>query len=439
MRRIKWVCAFFFSIGITTSFSQTSTISPYSRYGIGVLRSESFLQNFSLGGIGLGLKSNIDINISNPASYSEITLSTFEVGFTNNSLSLDDGIQQQSRNNPYIDHIAFAFPIINKRLGMSFGLLPISTIGYDFTNVLDDPIAGDVSIFSNGNGGLNKAYLGTGFSFYTDSLSTISFGVNGNFIFGSTQVDERIVYGELSNSLNLWFLEEKSIADVNVDFGVQYQKVITKYNEKTRAKDTYKFTIGAIADFGTDLNGKRTEIIRTFSGSADFGVVKDTISFIDEADNITRLPTEYGIGFSIEKFNKWLIGVDYKTANWSSIASNDPVFDYNSNYMIAAGFQFIPKYNDYQGSYLNRITYRFGGRYSTSYILVNNQKLNEYGITFGVKLPLRRSGTSFPGLSLGGEYGSRGQIENNLIRETFFNFNVGVTINDKWFNKRKYD
>jgi hypothetical protein len=437
MKKTKYIFTLLLLLGVSVGFSQSTTFSPYSKYGIGVIRSESFSQNFSMGGVGIGLKPNLNINLSNPASYSGILATTFEVGFTNNALTIDDGNQQQNRNNPYIDHLAFAFPVIKTKWGMSFGLLPISSIGYGYEYTEIDPIAGSISILSNGEGGLNKFYFGNGFNINLDSTSSLSLGANGNYIFGSSERDEKVVYGEVANALNFWSLKTSSVADVNVDFGLQYQKKFTKFNVEKNDKDVYILTLGGTIALASDLNTKRSEIVRSFVGTTESGSIKDTALIIEDEKTITQLPLEYGFGISFAKDKKWLFAVDFKMADWSSLTSTSSVFSYNSNYSIASGFELTPKYNDRK--YLKRISYRFGTRYSTSYITVNNEVLNEYGIAFGVKLPLRRSGTSIPGVNLGIEYGSRGKTGNGSIKETFYNFNVGITINDRWFQKRKYD
>ena len=415
-----------------TAFSQATTNSPYSKYGIGVIRTSGFSQNFTMGGIGIGLRSDRDIGLQNPASYSGIVVTTFDLGYTNNALWLSDGTESQYQNNPYIDHVAFAFPLIKKVWGMSFGFLPYSNIGYDYSEIINDSIAGSVSNYSQGEGAINKAYFGNGFALKIDSTSTISAGVNAYFLFGSMSHDQKIIYGDLPNGLNLWNAKDVSMADFGTDFGLQYQKNFTKSND-----EKYKLTIGVTYGLAADLAAKRTELLRTFTGTIDFGTIKDTASFIDDVEDIIQLPSELGFGISLEKQNKWLIGVDYKTANWGAILSNDPLYSYQSNYFIAVGVQVIPKHDG--NNYFKIIAYRIGSRYNTSYLVINNTNWSEYGITFGMGLPLRKAEESYPRLNLGVEYGNRGTTDGGLIKEKFINFNLGITINSVWFQKRKYD
>ncbi len=427
-----FIILFLFLIMGASVFSQSTTNSPYSKYGVGILRAQYFSQNFGMGGAGIGLRSDRNIGIQNPASYSGITVTTFDLGYTNNALWLDDGTETQYQNNPYIDHIAFAFPMVKKVWGMSFGALPFSNVGYQFDEVINDPIAGDVSIFNEGEGAINKAYLGNALAFKLDSTSLISFGANTYFLFGSISRDQKVIFGDLANSFNIWQTEDISVSDFGVDFGVQYQKSFVNTKE-----DKFKLILGATYGLSADMNAKRTALTRTFTGNIDFGTIKDTAEFIDDVDDVLQLPSELGFGVSLEKQNKWLLAIDYKASNWGSVASNDPLITFKSNYSLATGIQIIPKYDG--NNYFQRLAYRVGARYATSHIAVNNIDWSEYGITFGIGLPIRKSEFSYPRLNLGLEYGSRGTIDSGLIKEKFLNFNLGITINAVWFRKRKYD
>lgn len=414
-------------------FSQATTNSPYSRFGFGNLRSESFNQNFALAGTGIGLRSNSNINAINPASYSEISITSFEISATNNALWLSDGTQSQFQNNPYINYISFAFPIISNKWGMAFGAMPFSSVGYNYTNSKTDSIAGGVNYYYQGDGGLTKLFFGNALKFKIDSTSSISAGHNLSFLFGNINTDKKIIYGGLSNGFNIWEVNNKHIADVSSDFGIQYQKTFT--NAKA---EKYILTIGAIYALAADLQTKKTLNIRTFTGNIDFGAIRDTITYLEDVSDITSIPAKIGGGLSLEKDKKWTLALDFKTTSWGKIKSDETNVSYKDNYTISSGFEIIPKYDAFT-NYFKRIKYKVGVRYSTSYLLINNNDINEYGITVGLGLPIKRTDTSMPGLNIGVEYGNRGAETNGLVKETFVNFNVGLTINDRWFIKRKYD
>jgi hypothetical protein len=60
-------------------------------------------------------------------------------------------------------------------------------------------------------------------------------------------------------------------------------------------------------------------------------------------------------------------------------------------------------------------------------------------MTLGIGYPIRRTNLSIGQINASLELGRRGVAENGLVRESFTRFSVGLTFNDKWFIKRRYD
>ncbi len=416
------------------AFAQKSTISPYSKYGVGLLIPENFNQNFGMGGAGLGLRSNTNINYLNPASYSELTITTVEFGLTTSGLWLENGTQSQFQNNTYINHIAFGFPVINNKWGMSFGIMPYSKVGYDYHNTVSDSVAGDIDFYYKGDGGLNQVYFGNAVKFKIDTTSNISVGFNGSVLFGNFTSDKKVIYGDLANSYNLWEFSRTSIVDLNFIGGIQYTKSF-----RNAKAEKYNLILGTTYELAADLNAEQTQLNRTFKGNIDFGTIEDTIVNTVDVPTILELPSKIGVGVVFEKENKWILAADVKSASWGQLTQ--PVnqnYAYQNDLTLNAGVEYIPDYNSFN-HYFKRVKYRLGFRYSTGYLKVDNQSISDYGITFGLFLPVKRTDTAFPGLNIAIEYGGRGKASAGLVQEKYLNFNLGITINDRWFIKRKYD
>ena len=111
-------------------------------------------------------------------------------------------------------------------------------------------------------------------------------------------------------------------------------------------------------------------------------------------------------------------------------------FTYEDASTFALGGFYIPDYTAFN-KYLKRITYRAGVRFSNTGMVINDTSVDDFGITFGVGLPLGANGGSFSNLNLGFEYGTRGTTDFMLIEENYFKINVGLSLNDRWFQKRK--
>jgi long-subunit fatty acid transport protein len=70
------------------SFAQQGTASPYSYYGIGDVRYKGTAEIRSMAGIAVE-QDSIHLNIDNPASYSNLKLTTFALGGLYNSTQVN--------------------------------------------------------------------------------------------------------------------------------------------------------------------------------------------------------------------------------------------------------------------------------------------------------------------------------------------------------------
>ena len=120
--------------------------SPYSRYGVGNLVPAGNIFNRGMGGISAGFTDPVTINNINPASYSTIVYTTLDVGveYDGRIIKSLNPVGTYQSNNGIISYLQVAFPLLsdNKKAeknkvswGLSFGLKPISKIGYKI-NVL---------------------------------------------------------------------------------------------------------------------------------------------------------------------------------------------------------------------------------------------------------------------------------------------------------------
>ena len=135
-------------------------------------------------------------------------------------------------------------------------------------------------------------------------------------------------------------------------------------------------------------------------------------------------------GVCLRNTGHWLIGADYSIQQWSNFETNGVKDSLNDSWRVSLGAQFTP------GETARSLTYRLGGHYEQTYFNFNGYKINETGISFGMGIPVKKAGTN---LHLSFELGSRGTVEHNLIKENYLRFTLGLTINDKWFIKPKYD
>ena len=141
----------------------------------------------------------------------------------------------------------------------------------------------------------------------------------------------------------------------------------------------------------------------------------------------------------------------YAMQDWSlykEVYGNKTNYDTLSNSsQMSLGVRYRPSKVFSQKSFFERTQYRLGFRYNETPLKYNGTALNEFGMSFGLGLPITRSSysqsnyTSVTTFHVGVEYGSRGTTDNNLIKENFTNIFIGISImpsrSDRWFRKRK--
>lgn len=422
--------------------AQKNTDSPYSRYGIGLINTATFNGNFGMGGAGIAwrpfqykpliydslARSNAklndrgtnQINGVNPASFSNISLTTFEAALVSRNVNYSSGEQNRVGSNTQFSHMSIAFPV-GERLGIGFGIRPYSFVGYDYSNtsIVND---NSVNYINEGSGGINETFVGIGYSF----LSNFSVGLSGKYFFGKIIDNRRVVYGANStNFFNTLDQREIKISSLALDFGIQYFKDL---NSK------YRFIAGALVSPNDQLNAEQSRLVRNYTGGINVERFKDTSIFIDDQSTDLANNATYGVGVSIEKKLKWMLTADFKIQSWGNQEHTKGI-ERSTNQLIHLGFDKYVSSSAF-GSYWERLGYRAGLRYNSSLLRVDNEDISEFGISFGLTLPLRKT---FSTLNLGVELGQRGKDKLGLTKEEFFNFQIGVVINDKWFIKRKYD
>ena len=146
------------------------------------------------------------------------------------------------------------------------------------------------------------------------------------------------------------------------------------------------------------------------------------------------LPSGFGGGISLSKGLKWSIGADVYFQDWKkfrNVSDSDSVGSTQYS-KFALGGEFTPDYLSV--SYLKRITYRTGVSIENYPFLANDKQVKDFGINFGLSLPAGRSN-----INLAFRTGTRGNKADNILQENYFKVFFGVTFNDQWFIKRKFD
>ena len=431
---IKKLVLVFIAITAMQSYGQEGTASPYSFYGIGSLKFKGTVENRSMGGLSIYTDS-IHVNLRNPASYAGKNLDIlnnesrpvkFTVGGTYNSTTLKSDTSKDNASSSTFDYLAMSIPMGD--FGFGFGIMPYTAVGYKLEAYNDD--GETISNRFRGEGGLNKAFLGFGYQ-VTEGLSV---GVDFQYNFGNTQNSIiEYVYDSEGNPVQYQARENNrsDLSGLNINLGASYRTMLT---EKLELISGITYTPESNL---SSKNQRSFSTITTIASGSEFALNTIESDLGDLTETELVLPSKLTFGVGIGQPRKWFVGVEseyLKTSDFTNaLYSNGATYEDQS--AIKLGGFFIPKYNSFS-SYLQRVVYRAGIHFENTGLNIENESINEFGMSFGLGLPV---GSFFSNANLGVEVGKRGTTNSNLIQENFVNFQLSLSLNDRWFSKRKFD
>ena len=377
-----------------------------------------------MGGVSIGYHDKSTINPANPASYAVLDTSNFvfEVALSTNYTGLKTVSQSESSQDATLGYIYLGFPI-TKWWKVAAGIMPYSKIGYNVEITAELEKFSNIVNSFNGSGGINQIFLGNGFN-VTKKLRA---GIDMTYIFGKSSRNSMIYFPDSIYIFGTKVESNINVGDIIFDYGIQYDIPI---DNKTT------LTIGATYANKFNVSAKRNYLAKTLLGGYDdiIEYVKDTIIYDTDEKGTVVIPQRLGLGLVLFSEDNWKIGADFEWQNWKQFSAFGTTESLDNSWRLALGGEFTPNHTNISKLY-RRLTYRLGGRYVQSYLNYNGTNINEFGISFGVTFPMSKSNTE---IDLAFEAGSRGTTNNNLIQENFFNFSLGVSIQERWFQKRKY-
>lgn len=404
--------------------------SPYSRFGPGVIEPQGSLKSLSMGGAGIAMRDPLTINFLNPASYSRLDTNSFVFDFgieyRANMLSSEDKTHYSDDIN--FHHLAMAFPI-TKWLGFATGIIPYSNGYYNLVNTVSEeddaynPLIGEYENSHKGNGSYNNFFAGLGLN----PLKNLSIGVNFTYLFGNIERDNILLFTDDNRQFNNISSEKIRLYGFNFDYGIQYE---------TELKNDYYAALGISYSLKKAYSSEYKKIFTRYAPYSGPDYAVDTLSLEHNDDASIELPEELGFGLSFGKRDVFLISADYIITKWGKVSFPDHEKYLTNSSALKLGAQYIPDKNA-NYNYLNRVEYRLGGHISNSHLVLNGERLKEFGITFGTGLPLNRTRSRIN--LYFGYLNRRGSFENGLHSENSFTVGMSLNFYDYWFIKKKYN
>lgn len=404
----------------TFSWAQDNTSSPYSYYGAGEIKFRGTQHSRSMGDLNI-VGDSIHLNLMNPASYSRLRLTTFAIGGTGNFSHLDTETGTEKAQRTTLDYLAIGLPL--GKFGVSFGITPYSAVGYKIQNFSTDGLGIERANSYSGEGNVNRVFIGGGYNF----TKKFSVGLDFSYHFGKIETESVKFITNPAVQLGSREKNTSNIKGISSTLGLLYNTKITPKLDLFTS-----FTYRPESKLNTINDRNIATIVYNINGTEIVADQED----IDVNDSKLIIPTRFSFGAGIGRDKKWLVGTELTfTQNSKLVNRFDDITasSYENSTKLSVGGFYIPKYDSFS-SYLSRVVYRAGFRYENTGLILNTKSINDYGMNFGLGLPVGASN-----IDLGFEFGKRGTISHGLIEENYFNLSVGLSLNDLWFKKRKID
>ena len=422
----KILASFVMATLTTSAFAQSNTNSPYSQFGLGDLTDQSVSFNKGMNGVGLAMRRGNEVNPMNPASYSAIDSLTmlFDAGLSGQITNYNENGTKLNGKSGGFDYVVGLFRAF-KNVGVSFGVLPYSNIGYKYygTETLND-VQTVISTTNEGNGGLHQLFIGTGIR----PIKPLSIGVNLSYLWGEYN---RSVASSSSSSINT--LTKQYSADISsykLDFGAQLELPVSKNDN---------FTLAATWTPGHSL--KADAILATTSTNLSTSISQSDTAIIN---NALSIPTAFGFGLAYNHAQNLRVGADLQIQKWGSI--DYPEYT-NGTYALKSGLlkdsyrfnlgaEWTPR--PLGRKFLQRVRYRAGVGMATPYYYINGKEgPKEISASLGFGIPIMNGYNARSILSISGQFVHRSA--DNMIKENMFRLNIGFTFNERWFAKWKVE
>jgi hypothetical protein len=403
--------------------AQTSA-STYSALGVGEFNYSGLTQNQSMGGLGISFGTGWNANVVNPALTTRNTIFNFQAAMNYKKINADNGTANSEVDGGGISYFAFSLPVKPGKFTTGLGLNQLSSVNYRL--LIAGPVNnGEFRAVNSikGDGGISEAYMNFGFL----AAKNLSLGLQTSYLFGSTIRTNTLTIFDKNEAVigtPSEYYERLTVSDIGLKFGGHYFLNITE-------KSNLHF--GAIYQKLGDVNGK------TFAKLAATGKASDPDSDGDLIANDEKgsvyIPNLYGFGISLEKINKFVIGLEGQYQDFGQYRSflDDPTV-LKEVIKLGLGFQIVPDYASVDSPF-KQSTYRFGLEFQQTPYYLNQTNINDFGINFGTSFPLNQLSL----LNFAVKVGQRGTTDNGLIKENYVNFTFGLSLNaNSWFYKRVF-
>jgi hypothetical protein len=391
--------------------SQNIYSSPYSVYGLGMLNDRTTSFNRAMGGTGIAIQDQSNLNAVNPASYGAIASPIshiFEAGLYIEANRYTTNTTSDSKTVGGLNDLIYWFKF-KPWWSSVVGMAPFSSVAYNIATQKDLGSNVQGNYVYKGSGNITQLYWGNSFSV----RKNLSVGAHVSYLFGSIHKNETLQSSSIPSSLSL---DHKIFANkIDIDLGLQY-----RINFEKRA-----LILGAVYDNGVTLNGKSR--IALYDGRSD------TLNSHDGTRITYKLPQSIGAGLSLQS-KRSILAADVKYKQWTKAAFSNQSLTFNDTWRVSLGYSYLG--NPRAVSFGDLISIKTGIYMQNYYLNLKGNMLPIWGFSFGGSIPVFDGKSS---INLTYSFDQFGTLNDDLILQRSQKIMIDVIIRDLWGIKRKFD
>lgn len=396
--------------------------SPFTTVGIGEPYGNALINTQGMAGVGVSQPQFFHMNNQNPALLVYNSFTVFQAGILGERRTVRQNSASEKAVGGNMNYLVTAFPVKYNRWSTGLGLMPYTTVKYKISYLGEiDNSSDTISIVEEGSGGLSQLYWSNGIRLYKQ----LAVGIKAAYVFGSTknEYSNRLIRMNQPVGYSSTVEDRLYIQDLSLTAGISYTI------DSLFARKRYRLSFGATYGLGTDLKSTwRSNLLR----KAANGDTLDATT-LQRVQGQTYVPPAFTGGISLSRGAKWSIGTEFSFQDWSSFRTiNQDAETLGKSTRFALGGEITP--DQLSEKLLKRIIYRAGFSFEQYPYKANNNAVNDLGINFGFSLPAGRSS-----LDMAFRYGKRGNLSDNTLEENYFKIFFGITFNDQWFIRRRFD
>ncbi|GAB3574746.1 membrane protein [Hymenobacter daeguensis] len=408
--------------------------SPYSRIGLGEYNANTGgVRQMGMGGVGLAAPNAVNVNELNPAMLYYTGRTTFEAGYNGQYKTVKNAVASSRSGSATLGYFAMSVPL-STRWGAAVGLKPLSSVDYESNT--QQPVANkpeDTELTQlRGTGGVSEAYLAQGVRL----AKGFTVGFTASYVFGT--VDETT--GTTLQIANSTEAAVKSVDRQHTRYSDFAFRAGAHYRHKVGK--SLSLNLGGVYSFSHKLNGLQTNTRER--ENAD-GTLIGTATVLSDGRGNAFVPALAQAGLSLDNDKNWSVNLDVSQQQWSqfrNFTSTGPAL--NNTLRVGLGGEISPDPGSVE-HYFQRVTYRAGVSFAQMPYQPGGKTLYDRSVSWGFAFPLPTAtpleATTF---SLAFIYGVRGNTSlletasgSSNVQENYIRGQLGVTLNNRWFIKRR--